>query len=180
MNKEDLRKKYLSIRRNIGLEEKTIYNKEIFEKIICLKKYTDSSLVLTYVSLKDEVDTLKLIEYSLKVGKKVAVPKCIGKEMSFYYINSLSELKEGCFGILEPVNINDDRLVKDFADSICIVPGICFELDGNRVGYGGGYYDRFLSIYNYPKIGITYKECICDKIETNIYDIKVDRVIYNN
>ena len=177
MNKEDLRKKYLYFRRNIDVKDKLKYDKEIFDKIIYLKEYLDSSLVLIYVSLKDEVDTIKIIEYSLSIGKKVAVPKCIDEKMEFHIINSLSELKEGYFGILEPINNN---LVEDFENSICIVPGVCFDKDGNRVGYGGGYYDKFLKRYKGRKIGIIYKECICDKISIDKYDIKVDKVICNN
>ena len=177
MNKENLRKKYLYIRRNILPEDKEKYNKEIFEKIINLQEYIENKLILTYVSLKDEVDTLKLIEYSLSIGKKVAVPKCIGKEMRFKYLTSISELKEGYFGILEPINNN---IVDEFSESICIVPGICFDRDSNRIGYGGGYYDRFLSTYEGIKIGITYKECMCEKIDSDKHDIKVDKVIYND
>ena len=177
MNKEDVRKKYLDLRRNIFLKDKIKYDKEIYEKIVKLKEYLDCKLVLIYVSLKDEVDTIKLIEYSLSVGKMVAVPRCIGKEMKFYLINSLSDLKEGYFKILEPINNN---VVIDFCDSICIVPGISFDKDGYRVGYGGGYYDRFLSSYKGKKIGITYKKCICDKIDKAKYDIRVDKIIYND
>ena len=180
MKKDVLRKKYLDIRRNIDKLDKIKYDNEIFEKIINLKEYVDSKKVLTYVSLMDEVDTLKIIDHSLSIGKKVGVPKCIGKEMKFYYINSIHELKKEYFDILEPVNISDNRLVADFKDSICIVPGICFDLDGNRLGYGGGYYDRFLSTYEGIKIGITYKECICNEIDVDKYDIKVDRVICND
>ena len=176
MKKEDLRKKYLNIRRNIDLSDKVEYDKDIFKKVINLQEYIESKLILTYVSLKDEVDTLKLIEYSLSIGKKVAVPKCIGKEMKFYLIDSVSDLKEGDFGILEPIN---DNILDNFESSICVIPGICFDRKGNRIGYGGGYYDRFLSTYNGLKIGITYKECICDKIDRDKYDVKLDKVICN-
>ena len=133
MNKEVLRKKYFNIRRDIGILNKSKHDKEIFKKTTNLEEYLGSCLVLTYVSLNDEVDTKELIEYSLKIGKKVAVPKCIGKEMKFYLINSLSELKKGYFRILEPTNEN---IVKDFKNSICIIPGVCFDNEGNRIGYG--------------------------------------------
>ena len=177
MNKEILRDKYLKIRRNINLVDKAKYDQEIFEKIIKLKEYTNSKLILTYVSLKDEVDTLKLIEYSICNGKKVAVPKCIGSEMKFYLINSISDLKKGCFGILEPINNNE---AKDLENSVCIIPGICFDKNENRIGYGGGYYDKFLNSYKGTKVGITYKKCICSKINIDKYDIRVDKVICNN
>ena len=174
MNKEILRNKYIKIRENILEEDKLKYDEEIFNRFINLKEYKNCKLVLTYVSLENEVDTLKLIEYSLKNKKKVAVPKCEKNIIKFYYIKSINELKKGCFGILEPKSNNE---VYNFEESICIVPGICFDKEGNRIGYGRGYYDRFLKNYKGIKIGFTYNECICDKIDTNKYDIKVDKIL---
>lgn len=176
MDKKILREKYLKIRRNITHEDKQKYDNQIFEKVINFPEYKECKLILTYVSLSDEVDTIKLIEYSLKNGKQVAVPKCENDLINFYYINSLKELKKGYFNLLEPVNNN---IVIDFENSICIVPGVCFDKKRNRVGYGKGYYDRFLENYNRLKIGLTYKECLCDKIDTDKYDIKMDKIIFN-
>ena len=132
-------------------------------------------MVLIYVSLEDEVDTMGLIKYSLNIGKRVAVPKCENGLISFCYILSLDELEKGSYGILEPIGNN---IVNSFKNSICIVPGVCFDKEGNRIGYGGGYYDRFLSSYKGIKIGLTYKESIVDKIDKDEYDIKMDKVIF--
>ena len=129
---------------------------------------------MTYVSLKNEVDTIKLIKHSLEREKKVAVPKCEGNYIVFYYINNLEDLKEGSFNILEP---KANQMVKDFNNSICIVPGIAFDKQNNRIGYGKGFYDRFLKDYKGIKIGLTYKECICDKIDVDENDVKMDKVI---
>lgn len=175
MDKKILRETYLEIRKNTNKKERQDYDNEILKKIIDLQEYKNCKLVLTYVSLKDEVDTIKLIEYSLKIGKQVAVPKCEGEIIKFYYIKSLEELKNGSFDILEPESIDE---VTNFENSICIVPGICFDKNCNRVGYGKGYYDRFLSDYKGLKIGVTYKECICDEINIDRYDIKMDEIIY--
>ena len=172
MNKKELRKKYIEIRKNI--DNKCNKDTEIFNEIVNSKEYQDSSLVLTYVSLNEEVDTTRLIEYSLKKGKQVAVPKCEENFIYFYYINSLEELQEGHFKVKEPKKLNK---VVDFENSICIVPGICFDKYNNRVGFGKGYYDRFLQTYEGIKIGVTYKECVCDKIDTNEFDKKVDFII---
>jgi len=173
MNKQILRNKYKDIRKNIKDKEKQ--NDVIFNKIINLEEYKQSHLILTYVSLKDEVDTMKLIRYSFKQGKKVAVPKCEGEDITFYYINSLEELEKRKFGILEP---KTNEIVNDFANSICIIPGVVFDKQNNRMGYGKGFYDRFLENYKGIKTGLTYKECICDKIDTDINDIKMDKVIF--
>ena len=87
---------------------------------------------------------------------------------------TLEELKKGNFNLLEPDNSN---LVNNFENSVCIVPGICFDKESNRIGYGKGYYDRFLKNYKGTTIGLTYKECICEKIDIDENDIKIDRVI---
>ena len=176
MNKSILRSKYIEIRKSIKGENKLKYDNDIFGKIINSSEYKKSKLVLIYVSLKDEVDTIKLIKQCLKENKKVAVPKCQGNTINFYYINSLEELKKGKFNLLEPEN---NSLVLDSENSICIIPGICFDKQGNRIGYGKGYYDRFLEKYRGTKIGITYKDCICEKIDTDKYDIKMDKIIVN-
>lgn len=176
MDKKVLREKYLKIRKEIKDIHKKKYDNRIFEKVINLLEYKECKLVLTYVSLSDEVDTIKLIEYSLKNGKQVAVPKCEGNIINFYNIKSIQDLKQGYFGLLEPENKN---VVTNFENSICIVPGACFDKERNRIGYGKGYYDKFLMNYEGTKIGLTYKECICDKIDTDKYDIKMDRIIVN-
>lgn len=172
MNKQILRNKYKQIRKNIKDKEKL--DSIIYNKIISSKGYKESKLVLTYVSLKEEVDTIELIKHSLNRGKQVAVPKCEGNDIVFYYINNLYDLEEGKFGILEP---KTNELVNDFDNSICIVPGIVFDKENNRIGYGRGFYDRFLENYNGIKIGLTYKECICDKIDADENDVKMDIIV---
>ena len=173
MNKQFLRDKYKEIRKNIKNKEEI--DKSIFNKIVNLEEYKQSDLILTYVSLKKEVDTIKLIKYSLEEGKRVAVPKCEGKDITFYYIYTLEDLEEGKFGILEP---KTNELVNNFENSICIIPGIAFDKENNRLGYGKGFYDRFLESYKGMKIGLTYKECICDKIDIDENDMKMDKVIF--
>ena len=98
--------------------------------------------------------------------------------MSFYYINSLDELNVGKLNILEPFT---NREVFDYSNSVCITPGVCFSSDGKRIGYGKGYYDKFFlnnRIYRIYRIGLSYRECLDDKIEINNYDQKVNEVIY--
>lgn len=174
MDKKFLRNKYKEIRKNI--KNKEVLDDKIFNKIIELKEYKESKLILIYVSLNDEVDTFKLIEHSLKIGKKVAVPKCEGDNIVFYNINKLSDLEEGSFRILEP---KTNGVINNFSDSICIIPGIAFDKENNRIGYGRGFYDRFLEKYDGIKIGLTYAECICDRIDSESTDIKMDIVITN-
>jgi len=175
MNKQILRNKYKEIRKNVSNKEEQ--DNIIFNKVINLEEYKQSDLVLIYVSLRDEVDTIKLIKYSLEIGKQIAVPKCEGDDIIFYNISSLRDLEEGNFGILEP---KTNKIVDNFDNSICIIPGVAFDKQNNRIGYGRGFYDRFLKNYNGIKIGLTYKECICDKIDADDNDVKLDKVITNN
>ncbi|MCI5734224.1 MAG: 5-formyltetrahydrofolate cyclo-ligase, partial [Tenericutes bacterium] len=117
--------------------------------------------------------TLKLIKFFLQ-NKRVAVPKIENNNMNFYYIKSLEELKSGYFGILEPVSNN---LVTDFSNCVCITPGICFDLNGNRIGYGKGFYDKFFNEVDIYKIGLCYKKCLVRKIGVNNFDKRVEKVI---
>jgi len=171
MNKELLREKYKLIRKSItekNIKDNIIYNKVINDDIV-----KRCSTILIYVSFKDEVDTLKLIKFFLQ-NKRVAVPKIENNNMNFYYIKSLEELKSGYFGILEPVS---NVLVTDFSNCVCITPGICFDLNGNRIGYGKGFYDKFFNEVDIYKIGLCYKKCLVRKIDVNKFDKTVEKVI---
>ena len=171
--KKSLRKKYLLLRKDVsGREEK---DSIIYDKVISNDKVTLADTILIYVSLDDEVDTRKLINYFLAYGKKVAVCKVLGKEMNFYYINSFDDLALGYKNILEPKEYCIE--VSDFSSSISITPGICFNRVGYRIGYGGGYYDRFYDKVSLYKIGLCYKEFLIDDAFNDIYDVAVDEII---
>lgn len=172
MNKNELRKIYKYIRNNI--KDRNIQNEIIFNKVISLEKVKKADTILIYVSFNNEVDTLNIIKYFLD-KKKVAVPKVNGNEMNFYYIDSFNDLSKGSFNILEPITTNK---VTNFDNSICIVPGLCFDKENYRLGYGKGYYDKFLSNKNIYTIGLSYKETIIKKLPIDKYDIKLDKVIH--
>lgn len=171
MNKELLRKKYKLIRESILEKDKK--DEIIFNKVISDDFVKNCSTILIYVSIKDEVDTLKLIKYFLKT-KKIAVPKVENNKIIFYYINNLDELVSGYFGILEPIS---DEKVTNFNECVCITPGICFDENNYRIGYGKGFYDKFFDETNIYKIGLCYKECIVRKISIDKFDKRVEKVI---
>ena len=149
----------------------------IFDRVISNDKVTLADTILIYVSLKYEVDTRRLINYFLVSGKKVAVSKVLGKEMKFYYINSFDDLTFGYKNILEPKEYCVE--VTYFHGSVSITPGICYNRIGYRIGYGGGYYDRFYKKVNLYKIGLCYKEFLIDDEFNDIYDVAVDEIITN-
>ncbi len=173
-SKEYLRKKYKDIRKNI--RSKREKDSSIFAKVITNEKVCEADTILLYYSKDEEVDTTHLIEYFLSINKKVALPKTNQDTIVFYYIISLNDKKLGKYNIFEPIS---NKQVVDFSNSVCIVPGICFDMDNYRVGYGGGYYDRFLRTYSGYSIGITYRDCLIDKIVVDNYDEFVDFLITN-
>ena len=175
--KKDFRKKYREIRKNIDHKIRQKENQEIYSEFLELNEYKNSKSVFVYVSCGDEVETLSLIERMIADGKRVSVPLCHKEShhMSAVLIDSLSCLKKGAYGILEP-DANGRAIKKDEID-IIVVPGLCFSEDGYRIGYGGGYYDRFLDGYNGLSVGFAFSECIAEKVPTEETDKKVDIVI---
>lgn len=171
MKKEFLRKKYKEKRDNI--KNKVTKDNLIYQKVINNKDILSSKTLLIYISINSEVDTTKIINYFLNT-KNIAVPKIIDNDMFFCYVTNLNELTSGKYNIPEPTNEN---IVTDFDNSICIVPGICYDKENYRVGYGKGYYDRFLSKNKIKTIGLCYKECMIEKIDNDKYDYKIDEVI---
>ena len=172
MIKQELRKKYLEIRNNLANKKEK--DELILSKLLSNPTIKASSLILTYVSVGSEVDTLNLIKELIDL-KKIAVPKVEGDVINFYFISSLNDLKKGKFGILEPTT---EEKVKDFSNSCLLVPGICFNKKGYRIGYGKGYYDRFLSNYSNETIGLCYIECLIDDDFQEEHDIKVRKIVY--
>ena len=170
--KEELRKKYLVIRKNIL--DRDIKNKKILDKIIKLKAVKEASVILTYVPTDDEVDTIGLIKYLLKNNRLVAVPRVDGSSMNFYYIKSLDDLNKGYMNIYEPVS---GDMVKSFSKAVSITPGICYSNDGYRIGYGKGFYDRFYSKNRVYSIGLCYRECLTSEKFNDLYDVAVDEII---
>lgn len=171
MKKEFLRKKYKEKRDNI--KNKVTKDNLIYQKVINNKDILSSKTLLIYISINNEVDTIKIINYFL-YAKNIAVPKIIDNNMYFCYITNLNDLTPGKYNIPEPTNEN---IVTDFDNSICIVPGICYDKENYRIGYGKGYYDRFLSKNKIKTIGLCYKECMIEKIDNDKYDYKIDEVI---
>ncbi len=173
MNKKELRKEYLTIRKDI--KDKDTKSRTIFNKLIDLDIYKCSKVIGIYYSLEDEVDTIELIDYSIKIGKTVCIPKVLSNNtMSFYKIIDRSNLVKSSFNILEP---NTNNLVNPNDIDLMIVPGIVFSKELYRIGYGGGYYDRYLKDTNSYKIGLSFKETLVDYLPHNDYDVKLNLII---
>lgn len=177
--KELLRKKYLKKRENLS----KIYIKEkskfIWENVFKLKEYKQCEKIFVFLSMVKEVDTYYFIDKLFKDNKTVCVPIVIAKsDMVFSKIKDLYNLQKNKFGILEPTLKN---IVKCDEKTMVIVPGLVYSKDRYRIGYGGGYYDKFLN-ENKPMIsvGVCFEEFIINKIDVENWDKKVDIVITEN
>ncbi|MBE6741565.1 MAG: 5-formyltetrahydrofolate cyclo-ligase [Ruminococcaceae bacterium] len=174
--KNELRKLYKLKRKSVI--NKADKDKLISEKLYALEAYKSCKTVLTYVSLDDEIKTDDIIIHSLKAGKRVAVPYCKDDmgNMDFYLIDSLTQLSIGSFSVREP-DINECERINSFNDSIAIVPGLIFDKNGYRIGYGKGYYDRFLNEFNGISIGLCYDELLTESLPIDKHDKNVDILI---
>lgn len=175
--KIELRAKYKKIRTECPPDIKSNLDKKITEKFLSLEEYTLCKTIFTFVSSDIEVDTIEIIKKALSDGKQVAVPKCTDKagHMDFYYINSFDDLKKGYFSILEP-DTDNCKKVGDYS-GLCIVPGLCFDYQGYRIGFGKGYYDRFLQNFKGKTVGICYSKCIEKELPKGAFDRSVDIVV---
>ncbi|MFL7797564.1 5-formyltetrahydrofolate cyclo-ligase [Clostridium chauvoei] len=179
MSKKELRDKVLLIRDNLNAKEKIEKDNNILSKLLNTELYKNSTNIFTYISYGSEVDTKELINKSLKNGKKIFVPKTIkeSREMKAINITSLENLTKDKYGILEPISF-DKNIDKNKLDLI-IMPGSVFDSNGNRIGYGGGYYDRYLlDIYKENnKVALAYDFQVKDNLLVDEHDIKVDYII---
>ena len=170
--KSELRKHFREKRKNIS--NKNDKDLLICKNVIQSNLFENSNQILCYYPLENEISTLLIIETALKCGKKTALPFCIDESgnMDFYYINSFDDLKEGSFGIMEP-DIDKCEKVVDFNGSICIVPAFSFDKKGFRLGYGKGYYDKFLKKFTFNSIGLCYNNFLGDSLPVDKHDVAV-------
>ena len=176
--KKKMRSEAKAGRLSMDAATKRSLDKKICNRLLNLWTVRETSTFLCYVSTEIEVETKTFINALLNAGKKVAVPRCEGgpSEMNFYYINSLDELSAGSFGVLEPES-DKEKMLTETENTICIVPAFMFDKSGYRLGYGKGYYDRYLSKYKGTSIGICYSENIKEELFHGKYDRTVDMIV---
>ena len=176
--KNNLRNKFKSLRRNMPPKQKHRMDVEIQSRFLSLRQYHQNDILFTYVSKDIEVDTMAIIAAARANQKKVAVPRCIPGEidMDFFFIQGEEDLEPGMFGVLEPVPGRCDK-VTDFSRGLCIVPGLSFDAEGFRLGYGKGYYDRFLAKFQGTTVGLCYSNCTQWRLPHGRYDRPVDLLI---
>ncbi len=176
--KKNLRIRYKNERLKLSPTEKRNLDEGVLNRLLKLNQYSSAKTVFVYVSTDIEVDTRGIIAQAFADGKRVAVPYCVPNTriIEFYVINSIDELSPGTFGVLEPVP-DPDKRITDWEKSICIVPGLCFDFNGYRLGFGKGYYDRFLSEYTGVKVGICYSSGVRGHLHHGRFDRTVDVLV---
>lgn len=155
------------------IEEKS---RILAQKFIASDAYRKADTIYGYLPYNQEVRTVPMLEQALRDGKKVAVPKVIGEEMKFIYLLDLSRVAPGYAGIPEPV---DDGPVADDLKALVLMPGLAFDPKGHRIGYGGGFYDRFLAAEpDHPTLALCYDFQMLPALETEAFDVPVDIVLW--
>lgn len=141
-----------------------------------LPEFSTAGTILFYYPLPHEIDILPLFDRARELGIRCAFPRCRAEsgEMDFFYVDDLSELENGRFGIREP-QLSAQR-VEDFSDTLMLVPAMAFDRQGFRLGYGGGYYDRFLAAHPIRTVGIAYEMLLVKELPRDKYDRAVDIV----
>ena len=174
--KLEMREKYLAVRDAIPQEQKDIYDKKIFDRLISSITYRHSTDILLYASINGEVNIWPIFEAALKDGKKVAFPCCNDDNtMTFRYVTDRSQMSERTFGILEPDPSCEACCTSNF--SLLIVPGLVFDKNGYRIGYGKGFYDRYLSSFAGVSIGLVYSRLLLAEVPKGRFDRHVDVII---
>lgn len=166
--KQAIRKQIFALRKQCTDEEVERNSKIITDKVKNIPEFQNAEYILAYADYNHEVMTCYLIEEAWKMGKKVAVPKVEGKDMIFHVLNDFSQLQPGYFRIPEPVNGE----IVDWKDALMIMPGVAFDRNCNRVGYGGGFYDRFLEKHpEVIRLAVAFDFQVLEEVPTEETDI---------
>ena len=177
MLKQELRKEIRQRKRQISTEQLALMSCEITSWLLSHPRVKAAKTILMYCSLPDEVDTHDLLDRLVVMGKTVLLPVVIGEsEMQLRIYHSTSALKAGAYNIMEP----SGEVFTSLQDiDVAIVPGMAFDANGNRLGRGKGYYDRFLPLIPHSyKIGVCFPFQFINAVPTTPFDVQMDEVIH--
>ena len=181
--KDRIRDKYKEIRNSIPSGTQVLKSVAIWKYFFELEEYKKAKTVMIYSDIKSEVKTNVFAERIISDGKRMVFPVTDTKsgELHPYEITDTAQLKVQSYGIMEPsLKLIDEGIVKPVLKDeidIVMIPGIVFDIFGDRIGYGGGYYDRFLKDFKGLKVGVAYSECVCYSLPSEENDVRVDMLI---
>ena len=176
--KRELRARYKKLRAECDPALKKKLDEQLCERFCSLEEFAACETLFAFISTGIECDTEPIIREAFARGKRVAVPKCRAdeNEMDFYFIHSYEDLAPGKYGILEP-DPDKCETATDWKSGLCLVPGLCFDYDRYRLGFGKGYYDRFISGFGGVTAGVCYSRCIVSELPRGNYDKAVDILV---
>lgn len=173
--KKQIRKEIFKRRREAQLDDIKNNSHLICEALKSLPEYQKAEWIYVYIDCKNEVMTGEIMDAAYAAGKKVACPKVVGEDMIFYEINSRDDLEPGYFDILEP---KAGLTPAQGEDGLLVMPGVAFDQKCHRVGYGGGFYDRYLSVHTkHYKAALAFEFQMMDGVPVEETDILPDVVI---
>ena len=176
MDKKELRKAILEQKRAMTEAQIVSASQRMGELFLQCEQYKAAKTIYGYLPYNQEVRTVPMLEQAMKDGKRVAVPKCYGDEMKFIYLDDLSKVENGFANIPEPIAVEP---VADDPTALVLMPGLAFTTDGKRMGYGGGFYDKFLAAEpEHPTVALCYAFQRVEDLPTEEYDIPVDCVLW--
>lgn len=176
MDKAALRRKIREKKKAMSPEDIEMRSARLGQLFAQTDAYRNARTVYGYMPYNQEVRTVPILEQAIRDGKKVAVPKVYGDTMRFIYLEDLNQVKKSDMGIPEPVV---DEPVAEDKTALVLIPGLAFDEAGHRVGYGGGFYDKFLTAEpNHPTVALCYDFQVFDRLKTEEFDIPVDMVIW--
>lgn len=176
--KKELRHAYRALRNGMDDESRKEQNALLQARFWQSTVWQGASTLLLYFPIGSEPDVLPLAEAWWQRGGRVAFPVCdpVSCTMTFRYASSADELSMGAYGIREP-RVDAEAFDPRLGDAVCIVPGLVFDRRGYRIGYGKGYYDRFLSRFAGRSCALVYRECLADRLPRDAYDLPVDLIL---
>lgn len=176
MDKNELRRTIRARKRAMTEKEIVSRSEKLGQLFAQSDAYKAAKTIYGYLPYNQEVRTVPMLEQALKDGKQVAVPKVYGEEMKFLYLDDLTKVSKGYAGIPEPIA---DEPVADDETALVLMPGLAFDPQGHRIGYGGGFYDKFLAAEpNHPTLALCYEFQMLTRLDTEEHDIPVDTVLW--
>ena len=176
MDKKALRREIREKKRAMTEEEIVFRSEKLGQLFARSEAYRNAKTVYGYLPYNQEVRTVPMLAQALRDGKRVAVPKIYGDTMKFLYLDDLSKVEKNDMGIPEPIA---DTPVADDKTALVLMPGLAFTKQGDRMGYGGGFYDRFLAEEpDHPTLALCYDFQMVDSLPTEEFDIPVDTVLW--
>lgn len=177
MTKSELRKAIREQKRAMTEREIDAASARLGKKFLACGLYQKANTIYGYLPYNQEVRTVPMLQRALRDGKRVAVPKVYGEDMKFLYITDFSQVEKGYAGIPEPVF--DEPVAAD-ETALVLMPGLAFTKKGDRMGYGGGFYDKFLAGEPaHPTVALCYGFQMVESLPTEEYDIPVDLVLWD-